>query len=89
MTKFKIALLAGLAAGVVLADSGCLFGRKHKKPKESSAMASDTEAELRTRFVEKRSAELVAQGKDAASAKQQAEAEFHEKYKFIREPSQK
>jgi len=89
MTKFKFALLAGLAAGVLLADSGCLFHRKNKKPKESDAIAADTETELRARFIEKRTAELVAQGKDAATARQQAEADFRAKYQFVREPAKK
>ena len=89
MTKLKFVLLAGLAAGVVVADSGCLFHRKNKKPKETNAIAAETEAEFRARFVDKRVAELVAQGKDADSARQQAEAEFRAKYSFIREPNKK
>ncbi len=89
MTKLKLALLAGLAAGLLLADGGCLFWRKSKKPKEDSAIAAATAADLHTRFMDKRTAELVAQGKDAASAKQQAEAEFQAKYPYLKGASQK
>ena len=89
MTKLKLVLLAGLAAGVVVADSGCLFHRKNKKPKETNAIATETEAEFRARFLDKRVAELTAQGKDAATARQQAEVEFRAKYPYIREPGKK
>ena len=62
--------------------SGCLFSKKNAKPKESSAIASDVEATFRQRWVDRRMAELQAQGRPADAARTQAEAEFREQYNF-------
>lgn len=72
-------LLTFLAIGTLL-SSGCLFsGRKHK---ESSALATQTEQDFKTRWTTRRVSELTAQGVAESAAKQQAENEFQEKYKF-------
>ena len=55
-----------------------------KKPKETTAIASDVEESFRQRFVEKRTAELVTQGLRADVARQQALDEFHARYTYIR-----
>jgi hypothetical protein len=75
-------LLLTLLATSVLMSGGCLFHRKSRKPKESSAIASDVETEFRQRWVAKRVAELNAQGVSGAAAQQQAEQEFGEKFSF-------
>jgi hypothetical protein len=76
----KPLLLCVLAAAVAL-SSGCgMFS--HKRPKESSAIAADTEESLHKRYVEKRVAELTAQGKTPDVARSDAEAEFRERYAF-------
>lgn len=89
MTKLNATLLACLAAGVVFADTGCHYLHRHKKPKESSDIASDTDAEFRRRTVEKRTADLVSQGKDAAAARQQAEEEFAARYPYLTDKTKK
>jgi 1,2-phenylacetyl-CoA epoxidase catalytic subunit len=77
----KRLFLSFLAATVVL-SSGCHFFRKSKKPKESSAIAADTEAEFRQRWIAKRVAELNAQGVAAPAAQEQANKEYRDKYVF-------
>lgn len=79
--RFRLLLsLLMLAA----ATSGCTLFRKSSRPKESSAISSEVEENFHRRWVEKRSAELVAQGVAAAAAQTQAENEFREKYDFSR-----
>lgn len=61
--------------------TGCgLTARKNDKPKESSAIAADTEATFRQRWMEKRTSELAAQGVEAGAARAQAANEFQAKF---------
>ncbi len=75
-------LLLSFLAIAVLASAGCLFHRKNKKPKVSSAVATETEKEFHQRWMAKRISDLAAQGVTGAAAEQQAEREFQEKYPF-------
>lgn len=67
----------------VLLSSGCWWHRKNK-PKEITAIASDVEAGFKERWMEKRTAELVAQGQRIDIARQQALDEFRARYTYIR-----
>lgn len=69
-------------ATVTLLTGGCLFSKKSSSPKENPAIAGSVEETFKVRWVEKRSAELVAQGKAAEVARAQAVAEFQEKFAF-------
>jgi len=60
--------------------AGCSHAKK--KPKENSAIASEVEENLRQRFIEKRSAELMAQGMRADLARQQAIDEFRVRFGY-------
>jgi hypothetical protein len=84
MMKVKPTVLLCLSAAVLASVSGCNLFRKSKKPKENPAIASDTEANFRERWMERRVPELTAQGADAATARQQAEKEFAEKFPYIK-----
>ena len=75
-------LLLTLVATSVLFSSGCLFHRKGRKAKESSAIASEVQTEFRTRWIAKRVSELATQGITGAAAEQQAANEFREKFAF-------
>lgn len=66
------------------ATSGCAFFRKSNQPKENPAISSEVEENFRRRWVEKRTAELVAQGTAAATAQVQADNEFRAKFGFTR-----
>ncbi len=74
---FTVVLLAAL-----LASTGCSLFRKSDRPKESSAISSEVEAAFRQRWMEKRVAELTAQGVAAEAARPQADREFRERYQF-------
>jgi hypothetical protein len=84
MMKLKPTLLVCLSAAMVASVTGCHFFKKSKKPKENPAIAADTEANFRERWLERRVPELTAQGTDAATAQQQAEREFQEKFPYIK-----
>ena len=74
---------------VTLLTSGCLFSKKTAEPKENPSIPGSVEASLRQRWVEKRTAELVAQGKTAEASKTQAETEFRERYGYTGAAQQK
>lgn len=74
-------LLVSLLLAALL-GTGCSLLKKSSTPKESSALAAETDQILQQRWVDKRSAELVAQGKSADAAKTQAMAEFRERYGY-------
>jgi hypothetical protein len=75
-------VLSGLAA-LLFVTSGCgLFSRKKEKTKEDNAIASDVEESLKRRWVDKRVAELTAQGVAAEAARTQATQEFREKFEY-------
>ena len=72
-------------AAVLLASSGChMFSKKKKSdvPKEGPAVATDVEKDFMHRWIDKRTADLVAQGSSPAAAKAQAEAEFKARYNY-------
>jgi hypothetical protein len=65
-------------------SSGCLFSKKGSRTKESSAISADVEESFRRRWVDKRAAELTAQGTAADAARMRAETEFSDRYGFTR-----
>ena len=71
-----LVLLAALSAG-------CLSAKKSAAPKDNKSPAAETEQLLQQRWIDKRSAELVAQGQTADAARTQALAEFRERYGYI------
>ena len=79
-------LLTCLALCAVLSAGCSMFSKKSATPKETKAPAAETEQLLRQRWVDKRAAELVAQGQSADAARTQATAEFKEHYGYISEP---
>lgn len=82
--KLKLTLL--LAVVLIPATSGCHFFSRSKKPKPNPAIASDVEASFQRRWLDRREAELAAKGTDAVTARQQAEAEFREKFPYLQTP---
>jgi hypothetical protein len=82
--KLKPTLLLFLVVMVAVAGSGCSFFKKSKKPKQSTELASETEGDFRQRWIDKRVADLTAAGTEASAAHTQAEAEFREKFPYIR-----
>jgi hypothetical protein len=77
----RLPLLLCLVAAATL-SGGCLFSKKSAAPKETTTLSGETEDSLRQRWVERRAAELVAQGVAPETARAQAAAEFREKYSF-------
>lgn len=75
-------LTAALVALLTLSATGCILGKKKNRTKESSAISSEVEATFRQRWLEKRVAELAAQGVAADAARTQAEQEFRERFQF-------
>ena len=76
--------IAGLSLLAIMLFTGCFFFKKSGKPKESPAMASEMEEAFKTRWVDKRSAELIAQGQTADGAHTQATEEFRVRYGFTK-----
>jgi hypothetical protein len=74
-------LLSSLCLAALLA-SGCVFSKKTAGPKENPSIPGSVEENLRVRWIEKRAAELVAQGKTAEVARTQADTEFRERYGY-------
>lgn len=62
--------------------TGCSHFKKSQKPKENPAIAADTDENFRQRFVDKRAADLVAQGVSADAARGQATEEFKARYGY-------
>jgi hypothetical protein len=81
MTK---ALLLAASLSTLLLSSGCFFSKKTNRTKESSAISAEVEESFRKRWVEKRTAELTAQGSSGDAARAKAEAEFRERYGYTR-----
>ncbi len=81
-------LLLSFLAVAVLLSTGCLFSKKSRKPKESSAIATEVELEFRQRWMAKRLGELQTQGITGTAAQQQADQEFREKFSFA-QPTKK
>jgi len=82
----KRLLTVCLIASSLLLSTGCwhFWTRKNPKPVETSAVAADVENEFKQRFIEKRTAELVAQGQRVDIARQQALDEFRARYSYTR-----
>lgn len=80
---FKSTTLICLAALVLGSASGCNLFRKSKKPKQNPAIAAELETDFRQRWIDRRAAELTAQGLEAPAAGQQATKEFSEKFPYI------
>lgn len=66
------------------ASPGCIFSKKKSAPKENPAIAADVEESFRKRWVDKRAGELAAAGAAADAARTQAEAEFRERFGFVK-----
>ncbi len=81
MTKHLLLLALAVLA---FQASGCIFSKKPKAAKETTAISADVEESFRRRWVEKRSAEIVAKGTLADVAKTQAETEFRERFGYTR-----
>jgi hypothetical protein len=77
-------LLTAALTVLAAATSGCSLFRKSQKPRESTAISSEVEATFRQRWMEKRLAELKAQGVADAAAQTQAAQEFDARYQFDR-----
>ena len=63
-------------------SAGCMFSKKTAAPKENTSPAAETEQFLMQRSIDKRVAELVAQGLTADAARTQATAEFKDRYGY-------
>ena len=83
--KLKSSLIAVLTILIGLSATGCNLFKKNKKPKENPAIASEVEEGFRQRWVDRRTGELVGTGTDATTARSKAEAEFRERYPYIKE----
>ncbi len=79
MTQRLSLLCLALAA---LFTTGCLFSKKSSKSKENASIPGSVEESFKVRWLEKRTAELVAQGKAPDVARTQAADEFRERYAF-------
>lgn len=79
-------LLPFLLACVLVLSAGCMFSKKNRKPKESSAIASEVEETFKRRWTDQRVADLVAAGVAANAAAAQAAREFDERYDFANRP---
>ncbi len=80
----RIFLTCLLLAGPFLA--GCVFSKKPKAPKENPSISREVEESFKRRWLEKRSAEIVAQGETAEHARGQAAREFAARYEFVGAP---
>jgi len=72
-------------AAVLLACSGCHMFSKKKPPatpKLNPNVATDVEKDFMKRWIEKRTADLVAQGNSPVASRAQAEAEFKATYNY-------
>jgi hypothetical protein len=78
----KPTLTAALVVVVLALSTGCVFSKKKDRSQEGSAISSEVEATFRQRWLEKRVAELTAQGIAADAARTQAAQEFRERYQF-------
>lgn len=78
----KRSLLLSLALLTAFCASGCHFWNKKPKPKADPAIAADVEEGFKVRWIERRAAELTAKGVNAEVARQQADAEFRERFGY-------
>jgi hypothetical protein len=74
---------APLLITVLALCPGCVFSKKNSKPKENTAVATETEQTFKQRFVDKRATELTTQGIAPEDARTQALQEFRARYGYI------
>ncbi|MSU72971.1 MAG: hypothetical protein EXS43_11625 [Opitutus sp.] len=74
---------------VLAVSPGCALMKKGPKLKDSSAISTEVAENFHKRWVDKRSADLVAQGTVAEAARTQAEADFRERYDFSPLPAKR
>ena len=84
-----VLLLAALFSGGCAHFHVPFFGKKTTPPgpmgpKDTGQVATETEKDFRTRWVDKRSAELISQGQSPDAANAQALAEFKQKYASLK-----
>jgi len=77
----KRLLLTCLALAAVL-SAGCFHWKKDARPKDTT-ITGETEGPYRQRWIDRRTAELVAQGKPAEAARAQAGDEFQAQFGAI------
>jgi hypothetical protein len=82
-------LLLFSCVALALVSSGCLFHRKNAKPKENPKIATEVEQGFRQRWLDKRVAELTAQGVAPGQAQQQAAAEFAQHFAYLNSADRK
>jgi hypothetical protein len=78
-------------AAMLLASSGChMFSSKKNPaaPKESKTVAADVEKDFMHRWIDKRTADLVAQGRTPDAARGQAVAEFKATFAYTKVAAQ-
>ncbi|HOD47598.1 MAG: hypothetical protein BWX86_02614 [Verrucomicrobia bacterium ADurb.Bin122] len=73
-----------LAATVAVSASGCMFWKKKNKPAKPSYAVSELETSFKARWIEKRAADLVASGTNAAEATRMATEEFDGKFAYTK-----
>jgi len=76
-------LILSFAALIAVGGVGCR-SKTSKAAKDLNVPATEMEANFRQRWVDKRSAELVASGVVAEAARQQADKEFFETFTYVR-----
>jgi len=76
----KRLLLICLACAAVM-SAGCLHWKKNAKPEETTT--SEVEGPFRQRWIDRRAAELVAQGQTPEAARAQANGEFKAQFGAI------
>lgn len=77
---YRVSSLLALLA--IIGTAGCFHWKKSSEPKENPRVATQMEIEFMQRFVDKRSGELVAQGRTPAEAHDLAVAEFRKRYAY-------
>jgi hypothetical protein len=83
-------LVPFVLATLLLSNSAChLFSKKkNQTPKESKTVAADVEKDFMVRWIDKRTSDLVAQGRAPTVAHEQAVAEFKASYSYTNAASQ-
>jgi len=73
-------------AAVLITTAGChMFSKKTvSPPKEGPDISNQVEKDFEQRWLEHRTAELVAQGATPAAARQQAINEFRDKFSYTK-----
>ena len=82
LLPFTLVTLTLLCGGCALWPFSKKENARRAQPKQGSHVSTDVELEFRQRWVDKRAADLVAQGMLADSAHAQAMAEFRTKFYY-------